>query len=426
MKKIYFLILIPTIFFSHVLFAWPPDNTIVNGQETNYKEWIGVVGIIYDVGGGYYGMCTASLIAPDILLTAAHCVYSKDENGNVEINAVSNPSRLTVHNGSNISLFTNVIAKATRVIIHERWSGELKTGYFDDINDIALVKLDRRITDLEIYRLRERPLEREGDDGVVVGYGRTERDKNDHGVHRKGTMYIYDMNEFRSKSFTARSKPSNTCTGDSGGPFFTSQGVSVISGVTSYGTAYDCSNKDSEFVHVLSYIDWIDEKMKSLSGHGIDKVCGNGRLEDGEVCELGFKRKCSLINPNFSPDNYATCNDYCSGWNESECHICGDGFVSGNEVCDGGQIPCSEVDSLYPYGWAYCNSTCSGWNKSECMDEYGNKYGYSSGSSGVCGNGVLEVGEECDDGALNGSAWSNCTNDCKLKRSSGGCNMLFF
>jgi hypothetical protein len=32
----------------------------------------------------------------------------------------------------------------------------------------------------------------------------------------------------------------------------------------------------------------------------------------------------------------------------------------------------------------------------------------------ICGNGIVEVGEECDDGYKNGDSSSNCTTDCKI------------
>ena len=44
------------------------SQPIINGVETNYEIWKGVVGI----GPGGYN-CTASLIDPEVLLTAGHC-----------------------------------------------------------------------------------------------------------------------------------------------------------------------------------------------------------------------------------------------------------------------------------------------------------------------------------------------------------------
>ena len=49
--------------------------------------------------------------------------------------------------------------------------------------------------------------------------------------------------------------------------------------------------------------------------------------------------------------------------------LCGNGIVEGDEVCDGGQIDCSELDSSYVSGTATCNSTCDGYNTNNCSDD---------------------------------------------------------
>ena len=49
--------------------------------------------------------------------------------------------------------------------------------------------------------------------------------------------------------------------------------------------------------------------------------------------------------------------------------ICGNGMVEGDEVCDGGQIDCEELDSNYVSGTATCNSTCDGYNTNNCSDD---------------------------------------------------------
>ena len=43
-------------------------------------------------------------------------------------------------------------------------------------------------------------------------------------------------------------------------------------------------------------------------------------------------------------------------------------------------------------------------------------------SSGVCGNGILETGEQCDDGAANGTVGSCCDSICDFKANGTSCN----
>jgi hypothetical protein len=57
--------------------------------------------------------------------------------------------------------------------------------------------------------------------------------------------------------------------------------------------------------------------------------------------------------------------------------LCGNGIVEGDEVCDGGQIDCTELDvsgnvstnSGFVSGIAACNSTCDGYNTNNCSDD---------------------------------------------------------
>ena len=57
--------------------------------------------------------------------------------------------------------------------------------------------------------------------------------------------------------------------------------------------------------------------------------------------------------------------------------LCGNGIVEGDEVCDGGQIDCAELDvsgnvstnSGFVSGTATCNATCDGYNTNNCSDD---------------------------------------------------------
>ncbi|MEK7137574.1 MAG: DUF4215 domain-containing protein, partial [Patescibacteria group bacterium] len=99
-----------------------------------------------------------------------------------------------------------------------------------------------------------------------------------------------------------------------------------------------------------------------------NRKCGDGIVDDAftEVCDDG------------NTSNTDACLNTCVA------AICGDGFVrSGVEVCDDGP----------KNGQAgFCNTTCGGPTPS------------------ACGNGVVEAGEQCDDG--NTSNTDACLNSC--------------
>jgi hypothetical protein len=96
--------------------------------------------------------------------------------------------------------------------------------------------------------------------------------------------------------------------------------------------------------------------------------------------------------------------------------VCGNGKVESGEVCDGGKADCGEFGFVAGYS-AACKKDCSGYDTSYCLQKP------------VCGNGVCEdkVGETstncmqdcapipyCGDKICNnGETYSTCKSDCK-------------
>ena len=71
---------------------------------------------------------------------------------------------------------------------------------------------------------------------------------------------------------------------------------------------------------------------------------------------------------------------------------CGNGIVETGEECDNGANNGGSTDTC---GTDCKTHVCGG-----------------GGSAAVCGNGVVEAGEECDDGAANGTNGDACTSQC--------------
>lgn len=67
-----------------------PASAIVDGQEDTTNIYANVAAIEYNVEGDWYKGCTATLIEPDVMLTAAHCVFG-EAAANVRVNF--NPAR---------------------------------------------------------------------------------------------------------------------------------------------------------------------------------------------------------------------------------------------------------------------------------------------------------------------------------------------
>ncbi|MFH1444435.1 MAG: DUF4215 domain-containing protein [Candidatus Peregrinibacteria bacterium] len=117
---------------------------------------------------------------------------------------------------------------------------------------------------------------------------------------------------------------------------------------------------------------------------GWDEICGNGS------CDTNDEDQC-------------TCPEDCHGSAPS----CGDGQVVSPEQCDDGNQwtddGCSHPDCQVESGWI-----CSG-SPSQCTRIASS----SSSARPVCGNGIREGSEECDNGSANGLNFS-CGRDCMM------------
>ncbi len=130
-------------------------------------------------------------------------------------------------------------------------------------------------------------------------------------------------------------------------------------------------------------------------------TCGDGFVQNGvEECDDGngddtdgcIACKNATCGDGFVQSGVEECDDgNNNGWDgcsptcTKETEYCGDGVVSGGEVCDT-KLPGVECTSLsvsdpYTSGFAPCSSDCSGYDHSQC---------------GRCGDGKIDPGESCD------------------------------
>jgi cysteine-rich repeat protein len=127
-----------------------------------------------------------------------------------------------------------------------------------------------------------------------------------------------------------------------------------------------------------------------------DAACGNGRVEPGEDCDDGNDADC----------------DACS----NRCTLvtgCGDGTTCGSEQCDDGNADdcdgCSAActtESGLRCGDGVVNAACG----EICDPPAPGACGADCGRVPQCGDGIVDPGEECDDG--NDVDCDACTNAC--------------
>lgn len=189
------------------------SQTIIGGSEF---EGLPAVGALLRNGKMW---CSATLIAPRKVLTAAHCLEETDFSSLMFVGGtdISNP------------LYS---LKVSSIKIHPRYDT------FGIRNDLGLVFLSQDAPVEPMALIDHIDESWVGTDLLFVGFG------DDDGVFHSGSgikravqMSIVKMLE---KTFGYGSSKKNTCNGDSGGPSFFQQtdGSYRLVGVTSFGDTY--------------------------------------------------------------------------------------------------------------------------------------------------------------------------------------------
>jgi hypothetical protein len=238
-------------------------GAIVNGHPATSREQWGTVGMILGDAEDEW-LCTGTLIAPDVLVTAAHCVIDPGTGAHVRRIAVVAGAPDIDHAES------EEIYEVARIYPHPKaFHGPEKTdptGLGADY-DVALVKTTEHVKQVSVMPiLPEANVDDAlylGADLTIAGYGR--RMVNELGVSSEdGLHYVGDMHFVRrsAREFLAGSDTdADACPGDSGGPVYTEfDGKTWLVGATSRGRddydTWDCG-KGGIYTLLSSYESWI-------------------------------------------------------------------------------------------------------------------------------------------------------------------------
>lgn len=116
-----------------------------------------------------------------------------------------------------------------------------------------------------------------------------------------------------------------------------------------------------------------------------DITCGNGKIDQGEDCEINplnlNGQTCASLKKGTGT---LGCNAETCTFDVKQCQFCGNGKAENAEQCDGGDLKGASCQSLGLGDGTLACANCQ-YLTDDCSD-----------SEGVCFNGILEKGEECE------------------------------
>ncbi len=248
---------------------------IINGQRDEGD--LAVVALLHADGSPY---CTGTLIAPQVVITAAHCIAIDDK--------VEMPAKVAFGTDARNPIATIDVAWAEP---HPHYGGRT---YF---NDAALVGLAQE-SDVPPLPFRRAPLG-PGDLARTlrfVGFGLTE--EKTAGTKMQGSTALKAL----EPEFLIYGQV--TCNGDSGGPAFLDNGAGVeeLVGLTSHGPLSCSAYGDSYSTRVDSVSQWVESRIVTpCATCQLDGRCLQGCPEDPD-CSCPSNGICSECTAREDPD----------------------------------------------------------------------------------------------------------------------------
>ncbi|MBT6433950.1 MAG: S1 family peptidase [Deltaproteobacteria bacterium] len=243
------------------------DSAAISGGY-NDNEDTAVVGIV-SLANNSLGICSGTLIAPNVVLTAQHCVAPTSSEG-VLCGATTfgqsyDPSGLFISTKRRLTQSPDDYYSTAEILVPP--GGSDFCGY-----DIALMILNNPVDPAEATpRIAAVDVDLEQSDGYyAVGYGATDGAGSGSGQRRRRDgLYVACVADECPPAYTTYQEmigDTGVCQGDSGGPAFDLEHRVV--GIASRGSA-GCEMPI--YTYVRAWGDWIKDKViYGTTGAGVD------------------------------------------------------------------------------------------------------------------------------------------------------------
>jgi secreted trypsin-like serine protease len=242
---------------------WKPSEStaaIVGGERVNEGDVDAkkVVMVISRKGKGAE-LCTAAAIAPDVLLTAAHCAVASAKD-----TKVATYTSISCESGFDARYNTQT---ASDVVANENYDSNIDVA--DSQNDVALIFLNQELPyGYPVYRIAD-PAQMDAHSNLkIYGFGEVGYHQAGSGMLRKAQIPESDFRILKDEGKIEINQTSGTgiCSGDSGGPGLVSvNGELQILGVNSYGMNKKGSDICKGYGYMAlanKYRDWIKTQMQ--------------------------------------------------------------------------------------------------------------------------------------------------------------------